>query len=33
MNVYAVMTSPLLVEANPPLVHKMLAMSTRRKQR
>ena len=27
VNLYAVMTSPLLVDANPPLVHKMLAMS------
>jgi carboxylesterase type B len=27
VNVYAVMTSPLLIEANPPLVHKMMAMS------
>ena len=27
VNVYAVMTSPLLFEANPPLVHKLLAMS------
>jgi carboxylesterase type B len=27
VNLYAVMTSPLVVDANPPLVHKMLAMS------
>jgi carboxylesterase type B len=27
VNVYAVMTSPLLVDANPPLVHKIVAMS------
>ena len=27
VNVYAVMTSPLLVDAKPPLVHKMLPMS------
>jgi carboxylesterase type B len=27
VNLYAVITSPLLVDANPPLVHKMLAMS------
>jgi len=27
VNVYAVMTSPLLVDANPPMVHKLLPMS------
>jgi carboxylesterase type B len=27
VNVYGVMTSPLLVDANPPLVHKIVAMS------